>query len=229
MTSFLGLKIFACIALVLMACFSERAHHLFEEGKFNHSILLYIHVISVGSWTGIQGWVVFVAGIVMYFNFPCHVFSLLGIVMYFNLPRHVFGEIQSKLWPLFFGIGGALSTLALLTNGAVMKLRSEKTTSEELMHVSGLIVSLACSLLNFVVLEPQATHYWYQRFLYEKERGFGNEIGPLTNREELNTPKYKQLTHNFAKVHGISSLSTVSSYIGSLVYLWYLTSHLIST
>ncbi|XP_032219082.1 transmembrane protein 205 [Nematostella vectensis] len=213
MTSFLGLKIFACIALVLMACFSERAHHLFEEGKFNHSILLYIHVISVGSWTGIQGWVVFVA----------------GIVMYFNLPRHVFGEIQSKLWPLFFGIGGALSTLALLTNGAVMKLRSEKTTSEELMHVSGLIVSLACSLLNFVVLEPQATHYWYQRFLYEKERGFGNEIGPLTNREELNTPKYKQLTHNFAKVHGISSLSTVSSYIGSLVYLWYLTSHLIST
>lgn len=98
-----------------------------------------------------------------------------------------------------------------------------------LQHISGLVISLLCGILNCFYFEPNATRLWMDRFAFEKERGFGNEVGPIKDKELLANPKYKALTHKFAMIHGMSSLATVFSFIGGLVYLWYLTCHLINT
>lgn len=89
-------------------------------------------------------------------------------------------------------------------------------------HISGLLVSLICGVLNCFVFEPNATRLWMERFALEKERGLGNEIGPIKDKDLLASKTYKDFTHQFAKYHGMSSLATVFSFIGGLVHLWYL-------
>ncbi|KAK3729718.1 hypothetical protein QZH41_019590 [Actinostola sp. cb2023] len=229
MTTLFGQKVFCCVLVLVIACFSDRIKMLFHHGKFNQTVLIYLHSLAISAWIGIQAWVIFVA----------------GITMYFNMPRHVFGHIQSKLWPIYFKLGTCLTVIALLTSGSVLRLKEKKTPIEEFQpllidgrelthyfyqqHISGLLVSLLCGVLNCFVFEPNATGLWMERFAFEKERGFGNEIGPIKDKDLLANQKYKELTHQFAKYHGMSSLATVFSFIGGLVYLWYLTCHFIST
>ncbi|KXJ13357.1 Transmembrane protein 205 [Exaiptasia diaphana] len=116
-----------------------------------------------------------------------------------------------------------ISILSPLVLGLELKLGSSL-----LLFASGLLVSLLCGVLNCFVFEPNATRLWMDRFAFEKERGFGNEIGPIKDKDLLSNQKYKALTHAFAKYHGMSSLATVFSFIGGLVHLWYLTCHLIT-
>lgn len=60
----------------------------------------------------------------------------LGITMYFNMPRHVFGSIQAKLWPIYFKLGTSLTVLALLTNGAVLRMKNITPTPMQELQVS---------------------------------------------------------------------------------------------
>lgn len=56
--------------------------------------------------------------------------------MYFNMPRHVFGNIQAKLWPIYFKLGTVLTVLALLSNGAVLKMKGISPTPMGELQVS---------------------------------------------------------------------------------------------
>ncbi|XP_032231024.2 transmembrane protein 205 isoform X2 [Nematostella vectensis] len=212
MTSLLGVKVFACLVLICIVLFSDCIRVIAEEGVLRQTLLLYLHILSLGAWIGMQAWVIGVA----------------GIVMYLNMPRHVFGHIQSKLWPLFYCLGSGLSLLGILTNTAAMNTTAKKNSREEI-QVSGLLMSLICCLLNAFLLEPRGTRLWMARFDYEQKQGYGQEVGPLKNKEGLKTKRYKELTDKFARVHGCSSIVTVFAFVGCLVHLGYLTHHLVST
>lgn len=58
-----------------------------------------LHLMCAGTWLGVNIWTTFIA----------------GFVMIKNMPRQTFGKVQSKLFPLLFGLTTACSTVVLAT------------------------------------------------------------------------------------------------------------------
>lgn len=61
-----------------------------------------------------------------------------------------------------------------------------------------------------------------KRYAFEKERGYGQEIGPIPDNKLKNDEEYLKITKSFAFVHGFSSMANLVSYAGCLLHLWYL-------
>ena len=83
-------------------------------------------------------------------------------------------------------------------------------------------MALSSCLLNYMYLEPKTHTLMNERYSYERERGSGDEIGPVQDESLRKDEKYVAITRRFACVHGFSSMVNVAGFSGCLLHLWYL-------
>lgn len=77
-------------------------------------------------------------------------------------------------------------------------------------------------MINYIFLEPKTTQLMIKRYAFEKERGYGEEIGPIPDNDLKNNEEYQQITKSFVCVHGFSSMLNLVSYTSGIPHLWYL-------
>ena len=82
---------------------------------------------------------------------------------------------------------------------------------------------MLATLINKIFLEPKTTAMMLKRYTYEKEHGYGDDIGPIKDLAFKNDETYVSMTHDFCMVHGFTSMANILSYSGCILHLWYLT------
>merc|ERR1719382_236435 len=136
-----------------------------------------LHLSAYGVWLGTNVWTTFIA----------------GITMFKQLPRQTFGKLQAVLFPKYFQLGAACTTIVLLTS-----LRMGLTPGPA-------AVSLVCTLANMLYLEPQATSVMMERY-DRKNKGLKD---PQTD---------KKLGAQFGKLHGLSSLANLLALVALVAH-----------
>ncbi|XP_005405712.1 PREDICTED: transmembrane protein 205 [Chinchilla lanigera] len=150
-------------------------------------------LVLSGAW-GMQMWVTFVS----------------GFLLFRNLPRHTFGLVQSRLFPLYFHISVGCAFVNLCT--AASQRAWVQFTFWEASQCCLLFLSLVLAAINARWLEPRTTAAMRALQSVEKERGLGGEVpgslqGPDPYRQLRDKdPKYSDLRKNFFHYHGLSSL-----------------------
>jgi len=107
----------------------------------------FAHLLAVGIFLGTSFYVSFIA----------------GIVMFKNLPRQTFGRLQSKLFPLYFGLltacaGVAFATLAASTPGG-SRSEEDAAKTKALGKRFGALHG-ASSMANLVALCAMVAYTW---------------------------------------------------------------------
>ncbi|XP_031553001.1 transmembrane protein 205-like [Actinia tenebrosa] len=192
------------VVLMLALSLSSRISEEVRRGSILSTVTRFTHLFAFGTWLGIQFWATFIA----------------GVTMYFNMGRHAFGELQSKLFPKYFFSGACLTAITLATYCLIHPIQHWE--GKDKIQSLGLLVSLICCMMNYMYLEPTTTRLMDKRYAFEKERGYGQEIGPIPDNKLKNDEEYLKITKSFACVHGFSSMANLMSYAGCLLHLWYL-------
>ncbi|XP_038627015.1 transmembrane protein 205 [Tachyglossus aculeatus] len=151
------------------------------------------------SW-GMQIWVTFIS----------------GFVLYRGVARHTFGLVQSKLFPFYFYITLACAFLNL-SIFAVYHPR-EQLTQGEAGQLSLFFVCLVLSALNAQWLSGSTTEAMWKMQAVEKEHRLGQEVGLSSSQgayKQLREkdPKYRALRQKFFRYHGLSSLCNLACLI----------------
>lgn len=153
-----------------------------------------VHLTAFSVWLGTVVWTTFVA----------------GLTMFKNLPRQTFGKLQSKLFPKYFGLSAGMLVIMLAT-----MVGSAGGTWPKAANT--LAFSLACTMLNIVLLEPKATEIMFEKYEVENNEGMGKE-----EKES----RLKMMGKKFGKWHGMSSLSNLCALCGAVAHAWYLAAKL---
>ncbi|XP_021027654.1 transmembrane protein 205 isoform X1 [Mus caroli] len=165
-----------------------------EKGEDPGSLIKVIHLLVLSGAWGMQVWVTFVS----------------GFLLFRSLPRHTFGLVQSKVFPVYFhvSLGCAFINLCILApQRAWIHL-----TLWEVSQLSLLLLSLTLATINARWLEARTTAVMWALQSIEKERGLGTEVpgnfqGPDPYRQLRDKdPKYSALRKKFFHYHGLSSL-----------------------
>ncbi|XP_004595566.1 transmembrane protein 205 [Ochotona princeps] len=174
-----------------------------EEGGDPGGLLKVIHLLALSGAWGMQVWVTFAS----------------GFLLFRALPRHTFGQVQSKLFPYYFyiSVGCAFFNLCV-----VAPLRAwEQLTFWETSKLCLLLLSLFLAATNALWLEPRTTAAMRVMHAVEKERGLGGEVagspqGPDLYRQLRDKdPKYKAVRQNFFRLHGMSSLCNLGCLVSN--------------
>ena len=165
-----------------------------EKGEDPGSLIKVIHLLVLSGAWGMQVWVTFIS----------------GFLLFRSLPRHTFGLVQSKVFPVYFhvSLGCAFINLCILApQRAWIHL-----TLWEVSQLSLLLLSLTLATINARWLEARTTAVMRALQSIEKERGLGTEVpgnfqGPDPYRQLRDKdPKYSALRRKFYHYHGLSSL-----------------------
>lgn len=81
-----------------------------------------------------------------------------------NMPRQTFGKVQSKLFPILFGLTTACSTVVLATL-YMGPLAAIATPRVQYTAILGVVTSLA----NLLFIEPAATKIMFERYDLENK------------------------------------------------------------
>jgi len=149
-----------------------------------------VHLIAFGTALGTVNYTTFVA----------------GITLFKNLPRQTFGKVQSKLFPIYFGIIAA--SFILMIGGMVaagVPVSAKPMTT--------LTVGLVCTLANILYLEPATTVNMFKRY-------------DLENAGLDKTDDYQKLRKSFGPLHGLSSLFNLGSLVCLVAHASFLASKL---
>ncbi|PRW60938.1 Transmembrane 205 [Chlorella sorokiniana] len=152
----------------------------------------FVHLLAYSTWLGAIVWTTFVA----------------GIVMFKNLPRQMFGRVQSKLFPIYFGLSSACSAVQL----GVLLFGAAAVPQKQLVLLG---LGLASSLLSFLVVEPLCTRIMFQRY-------------DLENAAERDEGTIKALAKQFGKWHGISSLINLATLVVAVGHGYWLAGRLLA-
>ena len=104
-----------------------------------------VHLLAWGFQWGMQAYVTFFA----------------GIVMFKNMPRQAFGRVQAKLFPVYFAATAACLVLQAGVLAATVGLAKQQAVT--------LGVGLAATLANLLIAEPAATKCMFERYALENE------------------------------------------------------------
>ena len=129
-----------------------------------------------------------------------------GIVMFRHLPKPVFGDLQAKLFPVYFGVQTVTSAAALALT-AMGRAGATAETAKPRAAAAG--VALAFSLLNLAVLEPLTTAAMYNRRAAQAEDS-------KSSAEEK-----KRANKKFGMLHGFSSLANLLALGAGVTVLWF--------
>ncbi|KAF7465560.1 transmembrane protein 205 [Marmota monax] len=165
-----------------------------EEGGNPGGLIKVVHLLVLSGAWGMQMWVTFAS----------------GFLLFRTLPRHTFGLVQSKLFPFYFYIsmGCAFINLCILAPQRAWA----QLTFWEASQLCLQLLSLTLATINAHWLEPHTTAAMWALQIVEKEQGLGGEVpgslqGPDPYRQlREKNPKYSALRRNFFHYHGLSSL-----------------------
>ncbi|KAB1259649.1 Transmembrane protein 205 [Camelus dromedarius] len=165
-----------------------------EEGGDPGSLTKVVHLLVLSGAWGMQVWVTFIS----------------GFLLFRGLPRHTFGLVQSKLFPFYFHISMSCAFVNLCI------LASQHTWAQltfwETSQLCLLLLSLTLATINARWLEPHTTAAMWSLQKVEKERGLGGEVAgshqgsdPYRQLREQD-PMYSALRQIFFRYHGLSSI-----------------------
>lgn len=154
--------------------------------------VLFVHMLANATWLGSVVWTTFIA----------------GITMFKNLPRQTFGRLQSKLFPLYFGLNAVCTTVMLGT----LKFGLTSVIPAREYHLIGL--ALFSTLGNLLFVEPIATKVMFERYGLENTEGARDEDA------------IKKLYKKFSMFHGVSSLLNLVVLVCAVGHSFYLANHL---
>ncbi|XP_008156250.2 transmembrane protein 205 [Eptesicus fuscus] len=165
-----------------------------EEGGDPASLTKVVHLLVLSGAWGMQMWVTF--------------FS--GFLLFRGLPRHTFGLVQSKLFPFYFHIsmGCAFVNFCILFPQHAWA----QLTFWETSQLCLLFLSLTLATINARWLEHRTTAAMWALQTMEKKQGLGGEVpgrhqGPDLYRQlREQDPKYSALRQIFFRYHGLSSI-----------------------
>ncbi|XP_077186084.1 transmembrane protein 205 isoform X3 [Paroedura picta] len=155
------------------------------------------HLFLLSAAWGMQLWVTFIA----------------GFVLFRRVSRHTFGLVQSKLFPFYFYtlLGCSLLNLAIF---ATYRPRGPLSTRETIQIVL-FFLGVLLPATNASWLSRITTKAMFQMQEVEREHGLGEEVGLSAHREEYQRlkekdAKYRGLRQRFFTFHGLSSLCNLA-------------------
>ncbi|XP_055975310.1 transmembrane protein 205 [Sorex fumeus] len=165
-----------------------------EEGAPLGGLARVVHLLVLSGAWGMQMWVTFAS----------------GFILFRGLPRHTFGLVQSKLFPFYFHVSVACAFVNLCVLAS--QYSWARITFWESSQVFLLLLSLVLAAVNDRWLEPRTSGAMWALYRVEKERGLGQDApgsrrGPDPYRQlQAQDPKYKALRQTFFRYHGMSTL-----------------------
>uniref|UniRef100_A0A0B8RWP1 Transmembrane protein 205 n=1 Tax=Philothamnus irregularis TaxID=1899461 RepID=A0A0B8RWP1_9SAUR len=142
---------------------------------------------------GMQIWVTFIA----------------GFVLFRTVSRHTFGLVQGKLFPFYFYtlLGCTFLNLAIFAAYHPRELLSTRET----VQITLFFICLILIATNASWFSQVTTKTMLKMQEIEKEHGLGQEVGNSGQREAYQLlkekdSKYRHLRQKFFKFHGLSSL-----------------------
>ncbi|KAL8361966.1 hypothetical protein RB601_007660 [Gaeumannomyces tritici] len=144
-----------------------------------------------------------------------------GIAMFKVLPRPQFSVVQQKLFPIYFSMQTVLPVALAVTwpGSSSSALAATPAGLPGVLHEAGrwavlapLGAMFATGLLNLVVLLPATTGCMAERRAQEKKDG-KRSWDPAPHSEEM-----LALNKRFGKLHGVSSLLNLTTFIATVVY-----------
>lgn len=123
------------------------------------------------------------------------------------VPRQTFGLLQSKIFPVYFGMGTVIPA-ALIAN---LSIAQGSITNLPTLPLVSLVVPLVANAINWLYLGPKTTKLMFQRHAQEKQEG----IDAYKDKDKA-SPKIQAMSKKFARLHGISSLLNLASF-GALI------------
>ncbi|KAK3520382.1 hypothetical protein QTP70_024132, partial [Hemibagrus guttatus] len=174
-----------------------------------------LHLLVMAFTWGMQVWMSFIA----------------GFVMFFKVTLHMFGLVQTKLIPVYFYclLGGNIISLAIYAVYHPRELLNWHETTQMALFVMAVIIAG----LNVQWFTPAVTEHFLVIRKIEQEHGLGGEVGFSANREPYiklreQDPKYKVHRKSFYRYHGLSVLSNFVGFACITVNLIYLALNLSS-
>ncbi|CAK7264318.1 hypothetical protein SEPCBS57363_001020 [Sporothrix epigloea] len=141
-----------------------------------------------------------------------------GFVQFKTLPRPQFGAVQSRLFPIYFGIQSAVPVILAVTypGGGPHNDAAGITGLLEPGNRLGFLVPIATmcvgSLLNLLIVLPATTKCMMERYAQERKDG-KKSYEPAPHSQEM-----LALNRKFGKLHGISTVLNLSTFIMAIVY-----------
>lgn len=119
-------------------------------------LLAFVHLMAFGTWFGTLAWTS----------------TVFGIVAFRNLPRQTFGKLQSKLFPKYFTVTGAMPLLMI---GLLYALTGGAPSMHE---IKLLAIAAFTAIVNLGLAEPKATAVMFERYALENESAaMRDEVG----------------------------------------------------
>ncbi|KAJ6785725.1 hypothetical protein PWT90_07099 [Aphanocladium album] len=139
-------------------------------------------------------------------------------ILFKTAERPVFSAIQSKAFPIYFGLQTALPAILALTfpgssvlatpNG-ISTLLHESNRWGSLVPIAAMFVSGALNLLVFLPASKE---------VMKKRQGQAKRDGKQWYEEGPHSDEMRALSKRFGMLHGISSLLNLAVFIGSVTY-----------
>lgn len=138
--------------------------------------------------------------------------------MFKALPRPQFAAVQTKLFPIYFGIQSFTPLIMAATYpGGGPKLDAAGITGLLESHnrwgfLLPIIAVGTSGLVNLLVLLPATKKCMAERYAQERKDG-KKSYDPAPHSQEM-----LALNRKFGKLHGVSSLLNLAAFIATLVY-----------
>jgi len=161
------------------------------------------HILTYGTLLGMEFYQSFVA----------------GVVAFRALTRPQFGTLQNKVFPVYFSLQTALPVILALTYpgspssvGTPSSLPGVLAESNRWSVLVPLVTVVSTSLLNMFVAGPAVQKVMQDRKIQETRDGKKSYDPPPHSKE------MQQLNKAFGKMHGISSLLNLVSFLATVGY-----------
>jgi len=202
MHHFQYMALLTCVVFLSSLLMPARRHTSHTGHAPSHSDAM-LHLFSFAANFGAQLWVTFVA----------------GLTMFYSLPRHMFGQVQSRLFPMFFLWSLVCSAVCLST---FLSLHPYGTW--ELSHYVQAISLTTClitSATNSLAVSPIIVSAMLKTFKIEVDSGYEDVVGYAKMAELKTRPDYLASYKTFRRCHGISAMLTVTSLVANIVHLYH--------
>ena len=138
--------------------------------------------------------------------------------MFKALPRPQFAAVQTRLFPIYFGIQSVVPLILAATypGGGPNIDASGITGLLETHNRWGFLLPIltmgASGLVNLLVLLPATKTCMAERYAQERKDG-KKSYDPVPHSQEM-----QALNRKFGKLHGVSSLLNLSAFVATVVY-----------
>lgn len=163
-----------------------------------------------------------------------------GPTAFMAVPRQTFGLLQSKIFPLYFGMGTLIPT-ALIANLAYAQGSISKLPT---LPLASLVIPFVANAINWLYLGPKTTKLMFERHAQEKQEsvdaykekhkvrhapsppGSHHFYHPLSAAADhllipsptQASPKMQAMSKRFARLHGISNLLNLASFASLIIH-----------